>query len=277
MRLARAALALGFVVSQMGQAQTGPDRLQHIDSLVAVSSATSFGHTLQGLSTTMALAARQPPLHAQRALRAVCERSFPQDSTAAHLRSAFEGRYNASQFDIMITWFRTPFGRKVAEAERTATLLKGDRRSEVREKVRAQWVSSRRVLLLERLDGNLGLGLRQKTYALALLEDLIVAPPNSNSTDERPSDANVQRLLLLANDRLDIHLTDSLMFDMRVAYRALSNDDLQRYNEFLESSAGRWYVQMVQQGLENAFLGGREQFVAEVAAMPMSARKAYIP
>jgi len=278
MRLAHAAIALGFVVSQMGRAQNGPDRLQHIDSLVAVSNATSFGHTLQGLSATMALAqARQPGLHAQKALRAVCERSFPLDSAAAHLRRAFEGRYNPSQFDLMIAWFSSPLGRKVAEAERATTLLKGDLRQEVREKVRAQWVSSRRLLLLERLDGNLGLGPRQQTYALALLEDLIVPAPSSNSTDGGTSDAHVQRMLQLANDRLDFQLSDSLMFDMRVTYRSLSNDDLQRYNEFLEMSAGRWYVQMVQQGLENAFLGGREQFVDGVAAMPVSARKSYFP
>lgn len=277
MRFVCVALVLGFVVVQTAAAQDSRDRLQHIDSLIAVSSAPSFGHTLQALGAVIVLCqARPPALAAQQALRALCERSFALDSSRVHMRTAFEGRYNPGQFDLLIAWFRSPLGRKVIGAERSAAELKEDQRRQVREKVRSQWVSSRRLLLLERLDGNLGYGFLQKTYALALLEDLI-APPTSTGQTERPSDAQVQRMLLDATGRLEARLPDSLMLDMKVAYRSVSNDELQRYNEFLESSGGRWYVQMLHQGLENAFLSGRQRFVGGAMAMPASTRKVYVP
>jgi hypothetical protein len=278
MKLALVLILMAIIAIQRSPGQDSPSRVEYVGSLIAVSGASSFGHTLPSLGTTILLTQRKMPRSsAGEALATLLERSFPPDSTAKHLRESFEARYNPSQFDMIIDWFLSPLGKKIVEAERSETLLSGSRRRELRERVRSQWVSNRRLLLLGRLDRNLGLGQRRGTYALVLLEDLIVSLNRDTPANDQISDAEVQQMLLTATDRLETRLPDSVILDMRVTYRSLSNDDLQSYNEFLESFSGRWYLDMLRRGMEDAFLEGQERFLVEVTTIPLSSRRTFLP
>ena len=278
MRCASFVLALGIIATQPASAQQPSGRLEHGQELIGASSASSFSLTLTELHRIIAWTHPKPPSReGLEALKSLDERSFPVDTTASRIQMACDSRFNPSQFDEIITWFRSPLGLEVAEAERSAALLNISRQRQIREQVRSQWVSNRRMLLLGRLDDNLGLGSRQGTYALILLEDLIVSLNSDTPSRGESSEAHVQDKLQAATQRLESCLRDSVLFEMRVTYRSLSNDDLQRYNEFLESFSGRWYVELLQQGLEDAFVEGRERFLAGVSQISLPTRRALVP
>jgi hypothetical protein len=278
MRYTCSVVVLTFITAALLHAQPSPGRSEDIQEFVRTSSATNFGRTLTGMHTIIAWALAKPPLpDALVALAGLEERSFPADTITAHIQQACEARYNPAHFEEIIAWFQSPLGTKVSEAEHAATLLDDSHRDAIRREVRSQWVSERRMLLLRRLDDNLALGSRQGTYALVLLEDIIGSVNRENSDQGKWSEDQVQRKLQDATTRLESRLRDSVLFEMRVTYRTLSNNDLQGYNEFLESPSGRWYIALLQQGIEDAFLEGRDQYLKGLTAIPLRLRKTVVP
>lgn len=271
-------ILLGLTAAGPIRAQDSPGPWEHGDELLSTSSAGSWVHILPDVDRIMVWSLpKTPSSEALKALRALTEESFPLDSTVERFRDACSARYNPSVFDETIAWFRSPLGQKVAEAERSPAMRKESARRQVREQVRSQWVSNRRLLLLGRLDGNLSLGTRQGIFALTLLEDLMNSIQRSSPDEKRWSDSEIQSRVDHAATTLESMLRDSVLFDLRVKYRSLSNDELQQYNEFLETFSGRWYVEILRQGLEDAFLAGRERFVAGASAFSLPLRETLVP
>jgi len=271
-------ILLGLIVAGPIRAQDSPGPWEHGRELLNTSGAASWVHILPDVDRIMVWSLpNTPSSEALRALRALTEQSFPIDSTVERIRDACSSRYNPSVFDETIAWFRSPLGQKVAEAERSPALHKESARRQIREQVRSQWVSNRRLLLLGRLDGNLSLGTLQGIFALTLLEDLMNSIQHSSPGEKRWADSEIQNRINHAATKLESMLRDSVLFDLRVKYRSLSNDELQQYNEFLETFSGRWYVEILRQGLEDAFLAGREQFVAGAAAFSLPLRETLVP
>jgi len=278
MRCASFVVVLGCCLAGALHGQELPTRSEHGRELIAVSNASSLGKLLPELDRIMGWSlASAPAGGAAERLASMSSEAFPSDSIVSSLLKTCEGRYNGSVFEEIIGWFRSPLGQKVAQADQSVAVMLPPQRSEVRERVRAEWVSNRRLLLLGRLDDNLGLGTVQGLYALRLMEDLLLSLRKENPTATEWSDERVQDAVERAVNRLESCLRDSVVFDLRVTYRFLSNDELQRYNEFLETFGGRWYTELVREGLEDAFVAGRERFVTHTSAIPISIRRTLVP
>ncbi len=248
------------------------------DELIGTSGAPGFVHLLPGLYRPMLWSLSKPPSReAERALISMTEAAFAPDTTIQRLRLACDSRYNPEVFDGIIAWFRSPLGLKVASAERSLATIGDKNQGTLREQVRSQWVSQRRMLLLLRLDKNLSFGTREGIFALTLLEDIANVQPAGTPGSEVESGELIAQRLDRATTRLESTLRDSVLFDLRVLYRSLSNDDLQNYNEFLESFPGRWYTDILGQGLEDAFLEGRTVFLERAGALGASFRKSFVP
>lgn len=278
MRSVSFALALGCCLAGTLHGQDLPTRSDHGREVIAVSNAASCSDLLVGLDRIMGWSlVSRPAGEAAERLASLTQEAFPRDSTFLFLLEACDGRYNPSVFQEIIGWFRSPLGQKVVQADQSVVNMRPPERRELRERVRSEWVSNRRLLLLGRLDDNLGLGTTQGIYALRLMEDLLLSLRQNSQTRTQWSDEKIQSAVERAVDRLESCLRDSIVFDLRVTYRSLSNDELQRYNEFLETFGGRWYIELLREGLEAAFVEGRERFVTGASAIPISLRSTLVP
>jgi Domain of unknown function (DUF4124) len=201
----------------------------------------------------------------RRRVDAVTGRDFHPDNFYGVLRSEFSRHVDEPRLNEVLAWYATPVGRRVAAAE--VRFYASDRRREVEEFV-AGLANNRpspvRVALLQRLDaasgateGSLDLFIAINRSIIRVVEPLIPAQSRIGA-GQIESQARQIRL------RMQESLRQTNIFMMLLLYQGVTDDELRRYIEFLESEAGAWYGTAARQAIVAAIASTVERTAGEL-------------
>lgn len=201
----------------------------------------------------------------RRRVDAITDRDFHPDNFYGLLRSEFSHHVNEPRLDEVLAWYATPVGRRVAAAE--VRFYASDRRREVEEFV-AGLVNNRpspvRVALLQRLDaaggsteGSLDLFVAINRSIIRVVEPLMPAQGRIGA-GQIESQARQIRL------QMQESLKQVNIVTMLLLYQGVTDDELRRYIEFLESEAGAWYSTAARQAIVAAIASTVERTAGEL-------------
>jgi len=198
-------------------------------------------------------------------VEAITDREFHPDAFYAVLRTEFGRHFNEPWLGEVQAWYATPVGRRIAEAE--VRFYAADRRRELEEFV-AGLVNNRpspvRVALLQRLDaasgsteGSLDLFVAINRAIIRVVEPLI------------PAQSRIRAGQIESQSRqIRLQMQESLkqvnVFTMLLLYQGVTDDELQRYIEFLETDAGAWYSGAARQAIVSAVTSTVERSASDL-------------
>ena len=159
-------------------------------------------------------------------------------------------RLDDATISTLASWSQSPTGLKLARAVRSLSMQEGQasfRRYE--EWVRHIRPSHRRQLLLERLDQNLGATTLSRRVLLPFVDTLLAAANLRLPAAERLSMAEVQRIVRTVHPRVSKAIDQSYRAHWLYIFQSLTNDELQSYNELIESTAGSRFTGALRQVL----------------------------
>jgi hypothetical protein len=201
----------------------------------------------------------------RRRVDAITDRDFHPDAFYGVLRSEFGRHLNEPWLDEVLAWYASPSGRRIAAAE--VRFYATDHRRELEEFV-AGLVNNRpsavRVALLQRLDaasgsteGSLDLFVAINRSIIHVVEPLLPAPSRIGA-GQRESQARQIRL------QMQEALKQLNVVTMLLLYQGLTDEDLRRYIEFLETDAGAWYSGAARQAIVVAVTSTVERTASEL-------------
>lgn len=174
--------------------------------------------------------------------------SFDAERMYRLLAAGIDREFDAERLSGLLTWFRTPLGRRIVRLEVEAAGASEDEVAAFAGRSAAAPPEVARAPLLERLDAA-ALGTEMTIDMLLAVYRGIerAAAPPAPAAPRPPGDgaAAVPRELLDAAHA-------RVIAQSRFAYRALTDDELAAYVAFLEQDAGRWFGGVMRRALSAA-------------------------
>jgi len=179
------------------------------------------------------------------------------------IKLEFQRSLEPARLETALAWYDSPLGKRIIGQELAALVATGGPQA-VAELERNR-PSSRRLDLIERLDA--GGGASETTV------DVTVAIVRSLTRAFQPG---LPAVAGLTRDQLDKQITQArnrTLEDMRrlclvsmlLAYRGLSDDELDQYVQFVESDAGQWYMSVMNGALLTAVNAAAAATASELA------------
>ena len=169
----------------------------------------------------------------------VAERFAP-EALYAKIRAEFQRDLETTRLQKALAWYGSPLGRRITEQELAALVSAGGGASETTVDVTIAIVRSLTVAFQPGLPAVAGL-----------------------SRDQ------LDRQIAQARGRTLEDMRRICMVSMLLAYRGLSDDELDQYVQFVESEGGRWYMSVMNSALLSAIDAAAGATAAELAeAMP---------
>ena len=176
------------------------------------------------------------------ALEEILARHFAAERLYAQIRSEFRKRADGRKLGEVAAWLRSPLGQKITELEVAAGLER-----DAAQRMLAFAPGGRggppaaRVALIERIDWVAGVTDGALESMLAVARAMALAVNRARPPDERQTTAQVERQIQQLRGLARAKLAQATVMFMLYQYRALEDDELQQYADFLASDAGRWY------------------------------------
>jgi hypothetical protein len=127
--------------------------------------------------------------------------------------------------------------------------------------------------LIERLDAGGGASETTVDVTVAIVRSLTVAFQPGLPAVAGLSRDQLDRQIATARNRTLEDMRRVCMVSMLLAYRGLSDDELEQYVQFVESDAGRWYMTLMNSALLTAVDAAADATASELAtAMPQLVR-----
>jgi hypothetical protein len=231
--------------------------------------ATGLKHQsrLVALQTRDTLRGNLGALDAERRQRvdAITDRDFHPDTFYALLRSEFGRHLNEPHLNEVLAWYATPLGRRIAAAE--VRFYASDRRSEMEDYV-AGLMTNRpspiRVALLQRLDAASGSTEGSLDLFVAINRSIIRVVEPLMPAAARPGAGQIESQARQIRLRMQESLRQTSIVTMLFLYQDVTDDELRRYIDFLESDAGAWYSTAARQAIVAAISSTVAQTAGEL-------------
>jgi len=166
------------------------------------------------------------------------------------VREEFGRGLDHPQLEAKLAWLRSPLGHRIAALEMATAEPEHDRvMAEYGARLKASPPSQRRIELIERLDWVSGASEVSADVAAALSSSVTRAVALNTPADRRASrrqvESQAEELRATAADPMRKAAAISMLY----TYRALSDEELERYVEFESTAAGRWYNALLRRAL----------------------------
>jgi hypothetical protein len=171
----------------------------------------------------------------------VLARNFAVERLYDSLRAEFRRRADAKKMVEVVEWLSSPLGRKITELEVAAALEPDAGRRATAFAAGRGGPGSARLALVERIDWVAGVTDGSLESILAVARAMTSTLNAALPTDQRQTTEQVERQLQQLRATSRARLAQSVTTFMLYEYRALEDQELEQYAEFLATDAGRWY------------------------------------
>ena len=193
----------------------------------------------------------------------VAERFAP-EALYAKIRAEFQRDLETTRLQKALAWYGSPLGRRITEQELAALVSAGG--AEALADLDRNRPSARRLELIERLDAGGGASETTVDVTIAIVRSLTVAFQPGLPAVAGLSRDQLDRQIAQARGRTLEDMRRICMVSMLLAYRGLSDDELDQYVQFVESEGGRWYMSVMNSALLSAIDAAAGATAAELAA-----------
>lgn len=196
--------------------------------------------------------------------RMVSER-FAAEALYARIRLEFERSLDGAKLAKALEWYDSPLGRRITGLELAALVSTGEPDASPD----AERVSLRRVALLQRLDAGGAASETTVDITMAIVRSLTRSFQPVLPAVARLSSRQLETELAQTRNRALEQIRRACLLTMLFAYREISDGELDRYVQFVESDAGQWHMSMMNSTLLTAVDAAAEATAAElVTAVP---------
>lgn len=198
-------------------------------------------------------------------LEQILARHFDADRLYAQVRAEFKRRADARKLADVAEWLRSPLGQKITALEVAAGL-----ESDAAQRAIAFTPGGRggppaaRVALVERIDWTAGLTDGWLESMLAAARAMALAMNRALAPEERQTTAQIERQIQQLRGQARARLAQSTVAFMLYEYRALDDDELQQYADFLGSDAGRWYTATMSKAMNRTVAVAAQRAASDV-------------
>jgi len=178
--------------------------------------------------------------------RIVAER-FTAETLYARIKLEFLRNLESARVGKALAWYDSPLGRRITGQELTALVAAGG--AEAVADLEQNRPSSRRLVLIERLDAGGSASETTVDVTVAIVRSLTVAfqpglPAVAGLTRDQ-----LDKQIAQARNRTLEDMRRVCLVSMLLAYRGLSDDELDQYVQFVESESGQWYMSVMNSAL----------------------------
>jgi hypothetical protein len=193
--------------------------------------------------------------------RIVAER-FAADTLYARIKTEFEHSLEPGLLDKALAWYDSPLGKRVTGQELAALVATGS--AEAIAELEQNRPSARRIELLSRLDVGGGASETTVDITVAIVRSLTRAfqPGLPAVADLTPG--QLEQHLAQARNRIVEDVRRACLVSMLLAYRGLSDEEIDQYVRFVESEPGNWYMGVMNSALLTAVSAAAESTAAEL-------------
>jgi hypothetical protein len=198
--------------------------------------------------------------------RIVAER-FAAETLHTRIRLEFQRNLEPGRLEKALAWYDSPLGKRVVGQELAALIASGG--PEAVADLERNRPSPRRLDLIERLDEGGGASETTVDVTVAIVRSLTVAFQPGLPAVAGLSRAQLDKQIAQARNRTLEDMRRLCRVSMLLAYRGLSDDELEQYARFVESDAGQWYLSVMNSALLAAVGAAADATAAElVTAVP---------
>ena len=246
-----------------------PDSLQAIDEVLELS---GIRPRLAMLGDHIQAGVRRQPgslsAEEQAAIGRITTEAFRAESIYALLRAEFGKNLDADKLDDMLTWFRSPLGRRITALEVATQTAQG--RGELERyaaQARQSTLPRERAVLLQRLDA------AKESSDIAVEMVVLVAGSLARAADpllppeRRLRAGQLQADLGQIRARAAQPVREAVLVQMLYTYRSLADRDLQEYLRLAESPPGRWFSTTVKTSLLDTIRVGSERMAGDLVRL----------
>lgn len=193
----------------------------------------------------------------------VAERFAP-EALYVKIRAEFQRDVETTRLQKALAWYGSPLGKRITGQELAALASAGG--AEALADLERNRPSARRLELIERLDAGGGASETTVDVTIAIVRSLTVAFQPGLPAVAGLSRDQLDRQIAQARGRTLEDMRRICMVSMLLAYRGLSDDELDQYVQFVESEGGRWYMSVMNSALLSAIDAAAGATAAELAA-----------
>jgi len=166
-----------------------------------------------------------------------------------------------------LAWYDSPLGKRITGLELAALVFDGGPRAVA--DLENDRPSPRRLALIERLDAGGGASETTVDVTMAIVRSLTRAFQPALPAVSRLNPGQLEEALVRTRNRTLEQIRDACLVSMLLAYRTLSDHELEQYVQFVESEAGLWYMSVMNSTLLIAVDVAADAVAAElVTAVP---------
>jgi hypothetical protein len=190
--------------------------------------------------------------------RIVSER-FAAETLYARIEREFERNFDGAKLAEALEWYGSPLGKRITGLE-LAALVVGAQAADL-ENIGP---SSRRLELLQRLDVGGGASETTVDVTMVIVRNMVRAFQPVLPAVARLSRGQLEDKIAQARSRTLDQIRQACLLTMLFAYRELSDEELDRYVQFVESESGQWYMNLMNSALLTAVDRAAEATAAEL-------------
>ena len=195
--------------------------------------------------------------------RIVSER-FAADALYVRIKSELERSAEAGRIEKALAWYDSPLGKRITGQELAALVAIGGVDAEAIADLEQNRPTSRRVDLLTRLDASGGASETTVDITVAIVRSLTRAFQPEIPSVATLTPGQLDQQMAKARNRTLEDMRRACLVSMLLAYRELSDGELDQYVRFVESEAGNWYMGTMNSALLAAVNAAAESTAAEL-------------
>ena len=196
---------------------------------------------------------------------------FAADALYARIKAEFQRGLESGRLEKALAWYDSPLGKRITGQELAALVAAGG--PEAVADLERNRPSSRRIELLERLDTGSGASETTVDVTVAIVRSLTRAFQPGLPAVADLTRGHLDQQIAQARNRTLEDMRRVCLVSMLLAYRGLSDEELDQYVQFVESEAGHWYMGVMNGALLTAVDAAAEATAAELAtALPQLVR-----
>ena len=187
---------------------------------------------------------------AEATLERIVARTFDQEVILRGVREEFARGLDRAKLESKLAWLRSPLGHRIAALEMATAEPDHERRMAAWAlTLKASPPGERRLELIERLDWVAGASVVSVDVAAALSSSVARAIALHTPPDRRTSRRQIESQAEEMRASAAGPMRKAAALSMLYTYRALGDDELERYVEFESTEAGRWYNALLRRAL----------------------------
>ena len=193
--------------------------------------------------------------------RIVAER-FAADALYARIKTELQRNLDSDPLEKALAWYDSPLGQRITGQELAALVATGG--AEAVADLEQNRPSSRRINLLGRLDAAGGASETTVDITVAIVRSLTRAFQPGLPAVADLTAGQLDQQIAQARNRTLHDMRRACLVSMLLAYRGLSDDELDLYVRFVESESGNRYMAVMNSALLTAINAAAEATAAEL-------------